>query len=110
MKEYTIQGHFKFDNSIVLDAENEQEAIKRAKKHLWELIKDHLSDKDNIRLEITSRELSDEEIVEDLKNGYILKETAEVKRAVKRESKRLEKVAKDAEKESKKRGRKPKEK
>ena len=105
MKEYTVHGHFKLDDTIVVDAENDKEAEKLAKKIFWDLIKDHLSDKENISFEIKSRDLNDKEIVKDFKEGYIPKETASVKRATK-------KVEKKAEKEVKvtKRGRKPKEK
>lgn len=103
MKEYTIRGHFKLDNTIVLDASNDNEAEKLAKKYFWEIIKDHLSDKNNISFELKSRDLTDEEIVNDFKKGYILKESAEVKRASSRETKRLAKESKAAEKEEAKR-------
>lgn len=103
MREYTIKGHFKLDNTIVFDAADDREAEKLAKKYFWEIIKDHLSDRNNISFDIKSRELTDEEILNDFNKGYILKESAEVKRASKREDKRLAKEAKVAEKEEAKR-------
>lgn len=61
VQEFEISINFHFPANMTIEAENEKEALKIAQKHYFEVIRDHLRDKDNLNIKVKSKHVISEE-------------------------------------------------
>lgn len=87
VQEFDIEIRFHFDANMTIEAESDKEALRLAQKYYMDIIKDHLRDKDNLNIKVTSKHTITEEEREKLEKDKII----EPRKLTTRQQSKLEK-------------------